>query len=1067
MKLLCFRITLIHAAVIGLFQQVASGEGSSDPLSVVPQPIATATSVKYDWDIVYVRAARFGDKRNSFWPDAQEPLFADPGADLMLLHPDGVEELLVAGGKGAVTDPVVSFDGEWVYYAYFHDLSGVTRPLPGIEGFPKAGADIYKVHVKSRKIVRLTHQEFTPNNGAADWSADYRTPEKGKFALPYGVFNLGPCPVPGGKIVFTSSRNGFRPPRMGAGMGHPTLQLFTMDDDGQNVEQIGHLNIGSTLHPVILKDGRIMFSSLENQGIRNNKMWGIWSIHPDGTNWGPIVSAHMTVGAGTLVHFQTQLSDERIVWEWYYAGHTNSGFGAYFVQPIGPTDGAAPFGPGDRSDPINRYASVSRSLMPKGWMALRFAAFGVRPLTPFTHGEDRPAALLNPQDATSRAGKFTHPSGAPNNHLLTAYAPQAGYQGNGGAPVDSGIYLIKDGQPFETPNQMYLIKNDPEYNEQWPRALVAYEQIYGVKKPRQLPTLANDGTRSNYLPEGTPFGLVGTSSLYKRESYPEGKVPQEQVTAGYRGGNDPWQDLGPLDNAQNWREQGADAGRYSNSDIHAVRILAQEPTTERRPRLFFNHPTERLRILGEIPVRKYRDDQQPIDPDGNPDTSFLAKVPANIAWTFQTLDKNGMVLNMAQTWHQVRPGEIRTNCGGCHAHSQKPTDFSLTVAARDDYDLWDLTRETPLLTTKAADESTKRWGVRKQWDSADQTGVRFSADVKNVEFYRDIKPIFDRSCVACHTKNDTKPAGNLVLDDDGLMTKIVGGWMANVEQGQALPGTYVRLALDNGRGDGGGKSTRLGYNPVGMSNTWPYPMASRYIWMLQSRRSLLVWKVFGKRLDGFTNEDHPAEPEPGAGYLVYKGRRLEANDPYLRQHPSSVNYSGSIMPPTEAIEGKYVGRDGANVRVTALTDEDRLTLVRWIDLGCPIDLDYDSSKPEKRGFGWMCDENRPTLTMALPRAGNQSQLERFLIGMDSRYTGLDLSSFQVSADFAVDGIAAGENLASKFVALPDSRWEYVLKSPIAKMASGKLSVSIKNRQGNISIIERRFTVGTALEPSER
>ena len=66
---------------------------------------------------------------------------------------------------------------------------------------------------------------------------------------------------------------------------------------------------------------------------------------------------------------------------------------------------------------------------------------------------------------------------------------------------------------------------------------------------------------------------------------------------------------------------------------------------------------------------------QPIDPDGNPDTSFLARIPADVAFTFQTLDRDGMVLNMAQTWHQLRPGEIRNDCGGCHAHSQKPTLF--------------------------------------------------------------------------------------------------------------------------------------------------------------------------------------------------------------------------------------------------------------------------------------------------------------------------------------------------------------------------------------------------------
>ena len=52
-----------------------------------------------------------------------------------------------------------------------------------------------------------------------------------------------------------------------------------------------------------------------------------------------------------------------------------------------------------------------------------------------------------------------------------------------------------------------------------------------------------------------------------------------------------------------------------------------------------------------------------------------------------------MVLNMAQTWHQVRPGEIRNDCGGCHAHSQKPTDFKQTAAAKPDYKVFDLTQQ--------------------------------------------------------------------------------------------------------------------------------------------------------------------------------------------------------------------------------------------------------------------------------------------------------------------------------------------------------------------------------------
>ncbi len=143
-----------------------------------------------------------------------------------------------------------------------------------------------------------------------------------------------------------------------------------------------------------------------------------------------------------------------------------------------------------------------------------------------------------------------------------------------------------------------------------------------------------------------------------------------------------------------------------------------------------------------------------LDPDGNPDTSFLAKIPADMAFTFQTLDKNGMVLNMAQTWHQVRPGEIRNDCGGCHAHSQKPTDFKLTAAAKPDYDVFDLTQKTPLLDHEGEGRDRARSGTRRT-----RPGCATTRGVKNVEYFRDVKPILDRSCVACHTGKSAKPAG--------------------------------------------------------------------------------------------------------------------------------------------------------------------------------------------------------------------------------------------------------------------------------------------------------------------
>jgi hypothetical protein len=231
------------------------------PLDVVPPAISTDAAVKYDYDIVYVRTPRDPDKKMMF-TEANHPIHMDGGGDLMLLHPDGSEELLVAGGEGSVTDPFVSFDGESVYYAHFHKITDLRA----------TGADIYKIHVKTKRVTRLTHGEYTPNTGM---SGELKT-------HPLGIFNLGPCPLAGGKVMFVSSRNGLNPPKFYT--QSPLLQLFVMDDDGGNVEMIGHLNIGGALHPVPLKDGRVMFSSFESQGLRGLGLWGLWSIHPDGTN---------------------------------------------------------------------------------------------------------------------------------------------------------------------------------------------------------------------------------------------------------------------------------------------------------------------------------------------------------------------------------------------------------------------------------------------------------------------------------------------------------------------------------------------------------------------------------------------------------------------------------------------------------------------------------------------------------------------------------------------------------------------------------------------------------------
>ena len=962
----------------------------------------------HDYDIVYVRGPRYGDEGRAHWPEVKDPVRMEPGADLMLLHPDGSEEVLVEGGNGSVIDPFPSLDGEWIYYAYFHDQR--KKALNTRRRWAsKAGADIYKIHVKSRKIVRLTHQEWTPNTGVADWakrpagrrrkiSSRYgvskqviramRSAARRKVSLGYGIFNLGPCPLPGGRVVFSSSRNGYLPNK---NYTFPNLQLFVMDDDGKNVELIGYLNLGSALHPTVLKDGRIMFSSYEGQGLRDERLWSLWAIRPDGTEWQPLVSVF---SGASVYHFQTQLSHGNLVVERYY-NQNNNGFGSFFSLPPKPPSGVAPFG-----DPNPRHASNPRfqqGVYDNGkplYESIAFSPRGLDGFTLFTHGRDN----ASPRSSQGNyVGKVTHPSSAPNNDLLLVWSP--GPANDLRRPVnkpdyDGGIYRVSGETPVRDYRELVELKNDPLYNEMQPKPVVSYRAIYGIDEPATLPPLANDGSDHTDLPAGTPFGLVGTSSFYKRNTRP-----------GY--GAKSFDGLDPFNTSRNgvspnWRIQGADAGKYSDQDIFAVRILSMEHSSHfsygakmgRNARNFMNHAQERLRILGEIPLRK-KDAQgkEILDPEGNPDTSFLARIPADVPFTFQTLDRNGMVLNMSQTWHQLRPGEQRYNCGGCHAHAQKGLEFSLTVAGKAGYRPTDLSQCATLLRP-----GKEELEMEKQ-----------SMGAVDVEYYRDIKPLLRRSCIKCHA-GGRNPAAELVLDDE----KEVDGY----------ENTWHRLANDAG--------AKYGRKSVIKSGSWRQTNASRYIRKFQSRRSLLVWQIYGKRLDGWSNADHPTEKVPGDASTLPEG--VNPND-------ADIDFLGHTCPPV-------------NAGVPPLSAGEKLTFVRWIDLGAPI----TRQQPGYRERGWFLDELRPTLSVSLPRAGSNDRLDRIIIGMHDYYSGLNEDTFEIHFDVEFGGLPAGQNAATKFRKKHPGVWEWQLPQPVHLLAEGNLSVSVKDRQGNLVRLDRRFSV---------
>jgi hypothetical protein len=291
----------------------------------------------------------------------------------------------------------------------------------------------------------------------------------------------------------------------------------------------------------------------------------------------------------------------------------------------------------------------------------------------------------------------------------------------------------------------------------------------------------------------------------------------------------------------------------------------------------------------------------------------------------------------------------------------------------------------------------------------DETGLRFAKGVLNVEYHRDIRPIFERSCVACHGGKSATPAGNLVLDDN------------NRKSGQSLPGTYLTLLHPRDS------------------------KATQYVWPSQSRNSLLTWKLFGRRVDGFPEKVPPGMQGSYQGYLNRGGV------PW-------TGFKGSIMPPPEAVAGTYEGPAGQKIKVAPLTDEDRRTIVRWIDLGCPIDHEFDPKQPERPGSGWMLDDQRPTLTLTYPRAGANDSLTRILVGMHDYGTGLNTDSFHATADFAIDGVKAEEDLAPRFKSVAAGVWELRLTNPPASLPHARLQVEVRDRQGNTARIERVFSL---------
>jgi Hydrazine synthase alpha subunit middle domain len=310
-------------------------------------------------------------------------------------------------------------------------------------------------------------------------------------------------------------------------------------------------------------------------------------------------------------------------------------------------------------------------------------------------------------------------------------------------------------------------------------------------------------------------------------------------------------------------------------------------------------------------------------------------IPADVPFTFQLLDKDGLMLTMAQTWHQVRPGEIRIDCGGCHAHSKPPVDFGGTTAAVS----------LPANLTRLP--------------------------ARDVEYRRDIDPIVQRACVSCH-QGSTAPGG-LAFTGDPFVN-------------------YRKLA----------DAQTENLPAPGHPNSWLFPNVSKFVRVFNSSRSLLMWTLTGRRLDGWTNERWPGAPV------------------------------GTISPADWA---RYMSDQdflpGGTDHARLVSDAERRLVAAWIDLGTPLD----------RNGSYFADANKPTLAITRTAAHTA------IVGAADGYSGLNVASLRIT----VNGTETTP------IELPDGRWSITLPD-----GPSTVTASVSDRAGNRSILTRTLVFSPPL-----
>jgi hypothetical protein len=671
-------------------------------------------------------------------------------------------------------DPSVSFDGTKVAFAVYR---GKVKKYRSFNRFNRSSGLVWHMYKRL---------------GASIYIYNFKTGKLTHWRYKKDVWDTAPVWLPNGKMMFTSTRSNVyaRVSKNGGGT-KPILQLWEANRNGTDAHNVGDQAQDFVLHPLVTKQGRVMFSIREAVAPRYksmvahvtatfNNLWWVDSVDLRGGNLIGHLGTHyyhaLPIKNGTVtlraLHFIGQLSNGDVCVDSYYR-RNNDGGGTIVCWPTENTDlspegheGKYPF---------------------KGPKGLYFGAKGA--------GGDEPDGP-----------KLRDPAGLPNGKMLLSAAlgtcrgktsaskvSELSQKTLNGAKYDTcdfGIYVIIPLQNTyaKVRRSAKVIVNSPDWHEFMPKPVMPYKAIYGIAKPKQPPLTNTDSDDRDYGVFASVDAYKGNvlaanswndGSTHKSWQGPssltwcrvQGCALQAPAFVTHKKGND-WDDIKP------------DKMKY----IRFWRVIPQKP-----PHIPTSHGAghaiadlwgQQVKLMGDVPI----------EPDG----SFKAKLPANVPFLMAGVDAQGRAIARHQHVMAMRPGEKQV-CAGCHLHSTTDAQnaghpFSGTIAAN-------LPAVSPT--------------------------IRFKDEKKQPEWRADIYPMLTKNCNSPNGGGVKSHRINFDLDPRKLYSQITN---------------YNKHYLVYARGHSKKKT------PDGSHARSPW--VTRWINGLFSRESPLYWKAVGKRVDG-------------------------------------------------------------------------------------------------------------------------------------------------------------------------------------------------------------------------